>query len=161
MLNACNFPFSAFLSGCMLRPILGAGTYPTADPYGRPFSTSYMPDRHRVGGKPIANTVFCLTERRLTKTIAGCFLDSIASFRKPVAALFARLFNMLAVDTTAICFTRISAQPLRTKKPILLAVTSGLQRTAKTPCCLRLAFGLTSAYSLTGCTLWTWLYLRT
>ena len=54
MLNACNFPFSAFLSGCMLRPILGAGTYPTADPYGRPFSTSYMPDRHRVGGKPIA-----------------------------------------------------------------------------------------------------------
>ena len=34
---------------------LGSGIFPTADPFGTPFSEQYMPDRAKLGGTPIAD----------------------------------------------------------------------------------------------------------
>ena len=40
--------------------ISGEGVYPFSDPFGTPFSSTYMPHRARLAGKPIAGNFICI-----------------------------------------------------------------------------------------------------
>lgn len=46
--------FNVCMARLPLRPLLGAGVYPSCDPYGQQFSTSYMPDRYKLAGQRLA-----------------------------------------------------------------------------------------------------------
>ena len=40
--------------------ILGTGVYPAVDPFGTEFSSSYMPQRHKLAGRRIAGDFVCI-----------------------------------------------------------------------------------------------------